>query len=312
MSLDMDITDPSTSDHVVMTGKIDDIKSESMATLPKIVDMQDASWVFGDEFDVTGKMTAGTSTYTATTEGTEETMVVNAVTQSSELSFALLDGAVSYGGKAKGIDYRFSGSDIPFPEVGLGIEETDFALKMPLQESEEPADFGLVTKVIGLTVSDQIWSMFDPGQVLPHDPATAIIDLSGKARWLLDLSDPAQLEAAGDAPPAEVHALNINEIALQAAGASVTGDGAFTFDQSDMQTFGGMPAPSGEINLTIVGANALIDKLIQMGLLPEDQAMGARMMLAMFAQPGDGEDTLKSRIEVKGDGSVFANGNQLK
>ena len=33
-----------------------------------------------------------------------------------------------------------------------------------------------------------------------------------------------------------------------------------------------------------------IDKLVAMGFVPEDQAMGARMMMGMFAQPGDGDD----------------------
>ena len=49
-----------------------------------------------------------------------------------------------------------------------------------------------------------------------------------------------------------------------------------------------------------------------MGLLPEDQAMGARMMMGMFAVTGQGEDTLTSKIEVTGDGQVKANGQRLR
>jgi hypothetical protein len=131
-------------------------------------------------------------------------------------------------------------------------------------------------------------------------------------KWLVDISNPEAMANVGDAPPAELHALSVNDITLSVAGASVEGKGDFAFDPTDTVTFGGMPAPTGEINFTIVGANGLIDKLIQMGLLPEDQAMGARMMLGMFARPGDGVDTLTSKIEVKGDGSVFANGQQFQ
>ncbi len=40
--------------------------------------------------------------------------------------------------------------------------------------------------------------------------------------------------------------------------------------------------------------------------------MGARMMMGLFAQPGDGPDTLVSTIEVKEDGSVLANGQRIK
>ncbi len=91
--------------------------------------------------------------------------------------------------------------------------------------------------------------------------------------------------AQGEAP-VEFNALTVNDITLSVAGASVEGKGDFTFDPTDTVTFDGMPAPTGEINFTIIGANGLIDKLIQMGLMPEDQAMGARMMLGMFARSG--------------------------
>ena len=39
--------------------------------------------------------------------------------------------------------------------------------------------------------------------------------------------------------------------------------------------------------------------------------MGAMMMLGLFAVP-DGEDTLKSKIEFKEDGSIYANGQQIQ
>jgi hypothetical protein len=48
-----------------------------------------------------------------------------------------------------------------------------------------------------------------------------------------------------------------------------------------------------------------------MGLLPEDQAMGFRMMLGMFTRPGAGGDQVTSLIEFR-DGGIFANGQQLQ
>ena len=70
--------------------------------------------------------------------------------------------------------------------------------------------------------------------------------------------------------------------------------------------------PAGTVNLKLVGGNTLLDTLVGMGLIPEDQAMGARMMTGMFARPGDGEDTLVSTIEMKEDGSILANGQRIK
>ncbi|MGI9393360.1 MAG: DUF2125 domain-containing protein, partial [Boseongicola sp.] len=69
---------------------------------------------------------------------------------------------------------------------------------------------------------------------------------------------------------------------------------------------------AGVANLMLVGGNGLLDKLVGMGLLPDEQAMGARMMMGLFARPGDGPDTLVSTIEVNEDGSVLANGQRIK
>lgn len=40
--------------------------------------------------------------------------------------------------------------------------------------------------------------------------------------------------------------------------------------------------------------------------------MGARMMMGLFAVPGEGEDTLNSKIEVNGEGHVLANGQRIR
>lgn len=312
MTFDVNFVDPTNGGTVVMTGSIDGVSSESNATLPLMINIEDPSWVFGDDFSATGGFSSGRAGYKAELNNGTETINIDGSSASSDLTFAVKDGVIGYGGTSTDTEYRIAGSAIPFPQVVVGIAETAFDLKMPMKQTEAPTDFGLLTKVAGLYVSDEIWNMFDPGQVLPRDPATAIIDVSGKIKWLLDFSDPEALAEAEGEAPAELHAVTISDITLAVAGASVEGSGDFTFDQSDTVTFDGMPAPTGAVDFTIIGANGLLDKLIEMGLLPQDQAMGARMMLGMFARPGDGVDTLTSKIEVKGDGSVFANGQQLR
>jgi hypothetical protein len=72
-----------------------------------------------------------------------------------------------------------------------------------------------------------------------------------------------------------------------------------------------MPRPEGSINLRLEGANALIDKLIQMGIVQQEDAMGARMMMSMFTIP-DGDDVLTSTIEVNEQGHVLANGQRIQ
>ena len=92
----------------------------------------------------------------------------------------------------------------------------------------------------------------------------------------------------------------------------MTGTGAFTFDNTDMTTFAGMPAPDGKLDLKLMGGNGLLDKLVTMGLLSSDDAMGARMMVSMFANAGaEGTDELTSTIEFK-DKILYANGQRMQ
>jgi hypothetical protein len=100
-------------------------------------------------------------------------------------------------------------------------------------------------------------------------------------------------------------------VLAKGAGAEVSAAGGLTFDNADTVTFGGMPRPDGTITLGIKGANQLVDNLIALGILSEDDAMGFRMGLAMFARPGAGADELTSEIEFK-EGGLFANGQRLQ
>ena len=210
-----------------------------------------------------------------------------------------------YGGGAKTVDMTFSSPDIPFPELKLSYAEAAFNLLLPLAKTEEPADFAFLTKLVDLKVSDEIWGMFDPGAVLPRDPATIVIDTKGKAKVTADISDPAAMSEG--TPPGELHALDVTELRASVAGAELTGSGAFTFDNTDTVTFGGMPAPTGKLDLRLVGGNGLMQKLVTLGILSEEDVMGANMMLSMFANPGPGEDELSSTLEFK-DKGFFANG----
>lgn len=215
---------------------------------------------------------------------------------------------MSYSGDMADISLKATGGEFPVP-VDLSFGEIGYGFSMPLSASDEQQEFAFNLKLGDLAVSEVLWGMFDPGQVLPRDPANLLIDLAGMGTLFADLMT---LDETSDDIPGEVNSLTIRDIQLNAAGASIGGNGAFTFDNTDLESFDGLPRPEGSVDLTIAGVNGLMDKLIQMGLLPEDQAMGARMMMSMFTQPGEGEDTLKSKIEINDKGQVLANGQRLK
>ena len=96
-----------------------------------------------------------------------------------------------------------------------------------------------------------------------------------------------------------------------AAGALFTGTGAFTFDNDDKQSFAPMPRPEGEASFEITGLNALLDNLVAMGLVPEQDIMGPRMMMGMFAR-STGDDQMAIDVEVTSNGQVNVNGNRVR
>lgn len=226
--------------------------------------------------------------------------------------YALSKEGLSMKTGSKGTQATFIPATMPLP-ISLSIEETENAFTMPVSKSDTPNDVGLTMKLIGLSVDEALWGMIDPAGALPHDPATLIVDLSGKLNFDFDLFNFDEAEdMMGDEFPGELHSFNIDALQLSLAGAEFTGDGAFTFNNDDLETFDGLPAPTGAINLKLVGGNGLLDKLVAMGLIPEEQAMGARMMTGLFANAGEGEDELVSTIEINGDGSIVANGQRIK
>lgn len=243
------------------------------------------------------------------TETSGQTKVIGSATGGG-FTLAMDKARVNYGTSMTGGSFTVSGSQIPFPQVALAFGESAFNILLPVSKSEVPQDFAFLTKLVDFTVSEEVWGMIDPGGSLSREPATLIIDTKGTGFWKQDIMDP-NAPMDGPEPPGELTSLDLTQVLVKGAGAEVSGTGALTFDNTDLVSFGGMPAPNGTIDVTIKGVNALIDNLIAIGILPEDQAMGARMMLGMFARPGAGPDELTSTLEFK-DGGFFANGQQLQ
>jgi hypothetical protein len=236
---------------------------------------------------------------------------VTAVATGGGLTVMIDEAGLQYGLSGTGTALTLSGPEIPFPELKLNYAEIAMNLVMPLLASPEPGEFALLTRFVDLSVSEDLWAMIDPTGVLPHDPATLILDTKGTARLTTDLVDEAAMATLGQAAPGEIQSLDLTELTLTAAGAALTGSGAVTFDNTDLVTFDGVPAPTGRIDMQLRGGNGLLDRLVTMGVLSGDDANGARLMLSLFANAGPGEDELTSTIEFK-DKGLFANGQRLQ
>ncbi|WP_353473725.1 DUF2125 domain-containing protein [Salipiger sp. H15] len=296
-----------------ISGRLAGLTSKGESVLSEPAPGADPAAIMGAGFEGSGRVAfASGQTSFAFTDGAETT-TGSSSSQGGALEGSLDGTRMSYALNLDALNYEAEGGSLPFP-VSAAIEQIGLNLSMPLAKADTPQDMGFGVTLGGLTLSDAIWGIFDPGATLPRDPATLALDISGKVTPLVSVFDPAGLTKLEeeDTAPVELNALKLNSLTLSAAGAKITGQGDFTFDQADTESFGGMPAPEGEVNFSLTGANGLIDKLITMGLLSQQDAMGARMMLGMFTVPGADPDTQTSKIEVNGQGQILANGQRIK
>lgn len=300
-----------TSDSFALNMSLADLAGTSEGTAIDFASAITLSQMLDAGFVSNGSFTYGETSYEMS--GSDGGDTFNAVGSAASGDFEVLVGpdGISYGGGNTDLNVSVSGSEIPLPQINFKMAESEGRLKMPITPSDTPQDFGLLMRMVDLEIDDFIWSMFDPTGALGRDPATVILDVTGAGRWIMDITDP---EAAAEfgGTPGELTSMDLNALQVSVAGAELTGTGAFAFDNEAFGAFPGMPAAEGAIDLQLVGANGLLDKLVELGLLPDDQAMGARMMLGLFARPGDGPDTLVSKIEVTKEGSVLANGQQIR
>lgn len=229
-----------------------------------------------------------------------------------ELQVAMDMDGLAYSGATTNIAISMLIPDVlPFP-IEATLARYGYEFQIPLSQADDPRDARLAFDMTDLAISDTLWNLGDPANILPRDPLTVALEVDAKVTPFFDFLDPAQQEAVMMSDiPGELNSVDITDLTVRGAGAEITGGGAFTFDNSDLLSFDGFPRPEGQVMFNINGVNGLVDKLIQMGLIPEEEAMMPRMMLGMFATPV-GDDMLTSTIEVNSEGHVLANGQRLR
>lgn len=312
ITMAMNVDDPEGDGTMVFNGSAVNLTGTSNAVLPSNYDTSNPAAALAAGMAVDGGFSYGAGQFDFDFAGDGQTMKGTGSFEGGDFNVLLNQAQMGYGALAKATTMTFTSSELPFPEIQVSYAEGGFNFLMPVSKSDEAADFALMTKITDLTFSDAIWGMFDPMGQLPRDPLSVVLDTKGTARLTADILDPAQAEAMESAAPGELHSLELTQLLVKGIGAEIAGDGALTFDNTDLETYGGIPAPTGVINLKAVGINGVMDKLVAMGMLPEDQVMGVRMMMGMFAKAVEGEaDAMTSTLEFKGK-SFFANGMQLQ
>lgn len=286
--------------------------SGEMREITAMIDAAEARKGLPEGFGLQGRYLIGSSSLKMDFTGPDGPVLTSIDSGASTLDLLFNDETLRYDAAGGPTTILVKGPSAPVPEARLSIDAARLGFAMPTARTDAPQDISAITRFEGLTLGPDLWSLFDPSGLLPRDPLDLIVDIAGKARFLVDPFDPAAMAAAGAEQPIELHDLDLRQLLLSGLGAKVTGTGGFTFDNSDLISYDGFPKPVGEINLTIDGANQLIDRLSTLGLLPQNEAMNFRMLLGLFARPGDTPDSLTSKIEMRPDGTVHANGQRLK
>ncbi|MEM8729406.1 MAG: hypothetical protein AAGF79_05750 [Pseudomonadota bacterium] len=295
------------------SGQMSGLTFEGTATLPTQSEGGDMAQLIADGYTFDGSFKHNGGGLTVSGEDDSTAFAYQSQSDSGVFDVTMTGTSVGYKISQIGSSLSATLPDLPFP-VSMEADGIDLGFLLPLTESETPSDFSLLVNLQAFQMSDMIWSLFDPQSILPRDPATLLVDLAGKATVFINLMDPTQtaaLETTGEAP-GQLDALDIKALELKLVGAELNGTGAFTFDNTDLATFGGMPRPVGALDLQLAGGNGLIDKLTQMGLIGEQEAGSARMMMGLLAVPGEAPDTLNSTLEINDQGHIIANGQRIQ
>ncbi|RBP96820.1 uncharacterized protein DUF2125 [Rhodobacter sp. 140A] len=295
--------DPETNGTFNMDASLVNLKMRSDVTMPEDADLENlgAALAKGLRMDASG--TYGATTFTVDASAEEGPTGLSGGAQSGSFSMTLAPEGMKYTATGEGATIEAKAAQVPVP-LSATLDRADFELSFPLKGSDAPQPFTGRIGLDGLGLSDQVWKMVDAQGLLPHDPATLVVDLAGTARPTMDLFSPEAAQA--QMPPVEVNSLEVKRLQLTLAGADLSGQGAVTFDNSQ-----GTPMPLGAVDLKLAGANKLMDSLVKMGMMPQDQVMFARMMLGLYAVPA-GDDLMTSKIEFKEGGKILANGQQIQ
>ncbi|MEX1661278.1 DUF2125 domain-containing protein [Thioclava sp. 15-R06ZXC-3] len=295
--------DPESSGTFNMSGQLADLDYSGNFILPNGAAMEKLDEALSAGMNLDFKASYGPSNYELTADSKEGPVTIKSSADTGTIDVKMAKDGIHYAATGTKAKIDMTSQKLPFP-VSAALDEMDADFTIPVTSSTDTQPYKAKIALKGLTLSDNVWSLFDPQGKLPRDPASLVIDLSGNTTVTSDLFSP---EAANmPAPPLKVDSADVNALQLTVAGADLRGTGALKFDNS-----GPVPKPVGTLDFTLKGANALMDNLVAAGLVPQDQVMFGRMMLGLYAKP-TGDDEMQSQVEFKDGGEILVNGQRVQ
>ena len=201
---------------------------------------------------------------------------------------------------------------LPFP-IDFEVASIAGGYNLPVLASETPQEFGFDLGVEGLEFGSDLWTLFDPKEKLPRELVSLDLELDGTAINSVDLFNIRELEAAFSQQnfPISLETLSLGDLWLDILGSTLKGNGAFNFDNSDRETFGGFPKPVGDAFLAVTGANTLLDRLLSTGVISQSEASAARLAMGLFAR-ATGNDSFETSVNFAESGELSVNGQRIR
>lgn len=298
-------------EYVTAAAKYSDFDISGSMVGPLDMEEMDPENPFADGLAFNGGYRIGSGEFVIDVNADGDQVAASGSIGTTQIVGEISSDVMAYDASANDLTVSVQTSQFPLP-IDFSLGEYGVNFRMPTGAAEEASDFAIGFDLVDLALSDSIWGIFDPGAMLPRDPATIQLGITGTARALVDIFDPAaQASMDRGQPPFELESAVLETLNISVAGATVVGDGSFTFDNTDMQTFAPLPAPEGQATVEISGLNGLLDNLVAAGLVPEDQVMAPRMMMGMFMR-NTGDDQMETTVEVSPNGEVKVNGNRVR
>ncbi len=266
-----------------------------------------------DAWSLRASLAGGESASVSVQSGPTGSFETDSRQDSSVLDVTLTDTRSDYGARVTGLATTLSGSMLPAGPLGAAIDTATLNLSVPTGPAPDLQTAQLALDLQGVMPDDRLWALIDPMGALPRDPAAATLRAEAD---LASLDPDAAAEATEDTAPGMdlpgllPRALRIAEIAVNLGTASIAGDGAVDIPAGPMGV-PDMDQATGAIDLRGTGLNGLLQQAMAAGAVNMEQAMGAQMLLGMFAVQGEG-DSFTTRIELQPDGALLVNGNRLR
>ena len=249
------------------------------------------------------KATSGASEFVSAIDADGIVVGMEGTSGAGDILLEISDGKIVYDVNAEGFEMIVTpGLGMPFPPVDVSMGDMGIKIVVPAGAADTPSEMIIDILFSDLVIGEGLWSMIDPGKTISRDPAQLDIDIEA----LVQIDAMAAVAGEDPTEAATLHSLDINQILLSIAGASIQVDGAATFDNS-----GPIPMPLGAVNIDLKGISTLANQLVALGLLDQMQAGMAMGMMMAFGQPGSEADQFISEITFTENG-ILANGQPIR